>query len=159
MFRKLVFWLVALVAVILTATTAAPASADVVIPVGPNQFFSGVVNGQTGQATIRMACFGPIRPGQTGHPFAGQTVEAVLNPPSSAAVAGFTGTAANAIDVQFPTPVPTAPVVLRAYGVPEAIPTSLELPCGGSGVVAFVPDPTSPTARTATVNVWFVGQP
>lgn len=46
--------------------------------VGPDQFFTGVVNGVPGNTivpiTIRMACFGPIRPGQTGHPMAGQTL-------------------------------------------------------------------------------------
>jgi hypothetical protein len=120
--RKIVFWLVAFAAVILTAIAAAPASADVIIPVGPHQYFSGVVNGHTAQATIRMACFGPIRPGQTGHPFTGQTVEAVLDPVPTARDVGFTGSAADAIDVHFPTPVPTLPVVLRAYQVPAAIP-------------------------------------
>jgi hypothetical protein len=59
---------------LITAVTAAPASAAIIDPavIGPNQYFSGVVNGHTGHATINMACFGPIRPGQTGHPLAGQ---------------------------------------------------------------------------------------
>ncbi|MGH3781302.1 MAG: hypothetical protein ACRDRO_11935 [Pseudonocardiaceae bacterium] len=41
-------------------------------PIGPNQYFYGEVNDQAGHATIRMACFGPTHPGQTGHPLAGQ---------------------------------------------------------------------------------------
>jgi hypothetical protein len=39
------------------------------------------------------------------------------------------------------------------------IPTALVLPCYGTGTVAFVPNPTSTTARNATVPVTFVGQP
>ena len=32
------------------------------------------------------------------------------------------------------------------------------LPCYGTGTVTFAPYPTSPTARSATVQVTFVGQ-
>jgi hypothetical protein len=107
-----------------------------------------------------MACFGPIRPGQTGHPFAGQTVEVLPAPVSTTSDIGFTGSAADDIDVHFPTPtVANAPVVLHDYAVTAPIPVSLTLPCFGSGPVTFVPNPTSPTARTATVTVSFVGQP
>ena len=45
------------------------------------------------------------------------------------------------------------------YGVQEAIPTSFLLPCYGSGAVVFSPEPTSPTAKSFTVTVNFVGQP
>jgi hypothetical protein len=72
---------------------------------------------------------------------------------------GFTSSAAHTIDVGFPTPtVAKVPVVLRDYAVSAPIPASLILPCAGRGKVAFVPDPTSPTAHTATVTVSFVGQ-
>jgi hypothetical protein len=64
---------------------------------------------------------------------------------------GFTGSAAHTIDVRFPDPTAT-PGILRDYAVPSMIPTSLTFPCVGSGTVAFVPDPTSPTARTSTVT-------
>jgi hypothetical protein len=46
-----------------------------------------------------------------------------------------------------------APIVLTAYGVQAKIPTTLLLPCGGSGVVDFVPEPTSATARSYEVPV------
>jgi hypothetical protein len=68
---------------------------------------------------------------------------------------GFTGSAAHEIDVFF-GPVSsgvTAPVVLKAFFAPVAIPTTVLLPCGGSGVVDFVPEPTSPTARSYQVPV------
>ncbi|MEA2591787.1 MAG: hypothetical protein QOD62_1618 [Actinomycetota bacterium] len=41
----------------------------------PDQQFVGLVNGYTQNAPIRMACLGPVRPGQQGHPFAGQWAE------------------------------------------------------------------------------------
>src|SRR5262249_54022980 len=143
--------------------TAAPAGADPIIdpaPIGPNQYFYGLVNDHAGQATIQMGCFGPIRPGQTGHPLAGQTVKVLPAPAPTTSDLGFTGSAAHAIPVPFPTPtVANTRVVLRDYAVSAPIPTSLILPCAGNGTVAFVPDPTSPTAHTATVTVTFVGQP
>jgi hypothetical protein len=44
---------------------------------------------------------------------------------------------------------------VKAYGVKAEIPTGIELPCYGTGKVAFVPQPTSPTARTAYVTVTY----
>ena len=102
----------------------------------------------------------PIQPGQTGHPFAGQTVKVLPSPAPATNDLGFTGSAADAIAVYFPSPtVANNPVILRDYAVSAPIPTSLTLPCSGSGTVAFVPTPTIPTAHTATVTVSFVGQP
>jgi hypothetical protein len=161
--RKLAPWLIAVTAATITAITAAPAWADPIIdpaPIGPNQYFYGEVNDQAGHATIKMGCFGPIHPGQTGHPLAGQTVKVLPVPPPTTSDLGFTGSAAHAIDVRFPTPTVTnTPVVLHDYAVSAAIPVTLTLPCYGTGNVAFVPAPTSLTARTATVTVSFVGQP
>lgn len=165
MYRKLAPWSIAVAAATITITvvTAAPASADAVIdpaPISPHQYFFGEVNGLTGHATIKMGCFGPIYPGQHGHPLAGQTVKVLPAPAPTTRDLGFTGGAAHAIDVHFPTPtVDKSPVVLRDYAETAPIPVSLILPCAGRGKVAFLPDPTSPTAHTATVTVSFVGQP
>ena len=82
--------------------------------IGPNQVFAGSVNGQTGFATpvvVRMACFGPIRPGQTGHPLAGQTLE-VFRPEVIAARTGFTGPNGTSISVFFNAPPPSPVTVL-----------------------------------------------
>ena len=163
MSRTLACWLIAPAAALVTAVTAAPAWADPVVdpaPIGPNQYFYGLVNDHAGQASILMGCFGPIRPGQTGHPLAGQTVKVFPAPAPTTSDLGFTGSTADAVAVRFPSPtVTTTPVILRDYAVSAEIPTSLTLPCSGSGTVAFVPEPTSPTAHTATVTVTFVGQP
>jgi hypothetical protein len=144
----------------LTALTAAPAWADPTInptPIGPNQYFYGEVNDHTGKATILVDCHGPVFPRLSGHPEPNQTVK-VLPAPSPTSTVGFTGSAAHTIDVRFPDPTAT-PVILRDYAVPAMIPTSLTFPCVGSGTVAFVPDPTSPTARTSTVTVTFLSPP
>ena len=137
--------------------------------IGPDQYFRGLVNASSGQpypAVIRMACFGPIRPGQLGHPFAGQTVEVQQVPITAAATTdlGFTGPSGTEIGAFFGPLPPTpsqggSPVIFQYYGVPEPIPTSELLPCGGSGTVAFVPLPLLPGGRVADVRVEFVGQP
>jgi hypothetical protein len=154
MSRTLACWLIAPAAALVTA---APAGADPVIdpaPIGPNQYFYGLVNDHAGQASVLMGCAGPS---QTGHPLAGQTVKVLPAPTPTTSDLGFTGSAAHALAVRFPGPTVTDnPVILRDYAVSAPIPTSLTLPCSGSGKVAFVPEPTSPTAHTATVTVTFV---
>jgi hypothetical protein len=137
-------------------------------PIDEDQLFRGLVNGGTGAGgpvRIRMACFGPVRPGETGHAFAGQTLEAVrlahLLP--DVPDVGFTGLAADSIrvdiDTFLPDPAPEESIVLSAYNAPAEIPASLELPCFGGGTVNFVPSPGAQDARVASVPVEFVGQP
>jgi len=108
------------------AGTAASAGASI----QPGQMFVGFVNNQRPNATIQMACFGPIRPGQTGHPFAGQTlsVQRSLDIPG-----GNTGSTGRQIQAVFSTPTVT--------------------------VVTFVATAPSRTSRPDTVHVSFIGQP
>ncbi len=148
---------------------ALPAGATV--KVGPNQFFTGVINGHDGNTAtpiaIRMACFGPVTPGETGHPMAGQTlaVHRLFPPTVTAGPLGFTGNDAE-IGVFFNVPPPVTPggaattaVIFKRYDVSKRLPTALTLPCGGTGTVYFTPIPVIPPSRTATVPVEFVGQP
>ena len=171
MYRKLVLGLCAVVAaaaVVIPTTTAAAKGQG---KVGPDQVFGATVNGQSGVVTpavIRMACFGPVGPGRTGHPLPGQSVE-VFRPEAIVAATGFTGPAARYIQAFFgaPPPSPVSPGtspgndVLTRYGVAQAIPTGLVLPCGGTGTVYFVPLPRTPIGpgRIAVVHVAYVGQP
>jgi hypothetical protein len=152
-------------------------SALVVLPagaavnVGPNQFFTGVINGHDGNTTIpiviRMACFGAIKPGETGHPMGGQTLalHQLFPPTSTTGSLGFTGKDSE-VGVFFNTVPPvarsgvaTTTPLFRRYDVPKPLPTSLTLPCAGAGTVYFVPIPVIPPSRAATVPVEFVGQP
>ena len=124
----------------------------------PNQQFVGLVNGSTQNATIRMACFGPVHPGQTGHPFGGQSAE-VLKAEVIARF-GYTGSLGTTIVANFPgTGVAPQRLTFSYYGVTETIPNTWFFPCFGSGTVVFSPQPTSPTAKSFTVTVNFVGQP
>ncbi len=154
------------------ATVGDTAAAPPTIRVGPDQYFAGLVNNNTGQyqpAVIRMACFGPIVPGEKGHPMAGQTLEVRYlghSTTPSAADIGFTGPYGSEIGAFFgpppPTPMaaaPSGPVIFRHYGVHQALPTSVLLPCFGSGVVPFIPIPVMGGSHEAVVPVRYVGQP
>lgn len=157
---------------VIASSAALTSGAGAAIPpqgkIGPNQYFSASVNGQQGigtPATILMACFGPWRPGQTGHPVGGQTVE-VYRPEVIVAHQGFTGPNAHTISAFFNAPPPapataTGNLTFTRYLAPRAIPTSLVLPCAGSGNVYFIPFPRSPIgpAMDAVVPVTYVGQP
>ena len=133
----------------------APAAAGVNPPaIGPNQFFSAVVNGQTGHAQIFVSCQDGV-----GHPVPGQSVEVlpVAGKPSDRD--GFTGTDADRVNV-IASSAATEPVTqLNLRETPVRIPASAIVPCGGSGAVTFVPFPGSDTARPATVEVTYVVPP
>lgn len=131
---------------------AASAAADPV-PIGPNQYFSGLVNGTRDNAVIYMVCPGPAS-GQLGHPASGQSVSVTQ---TSAAIYGFTGSLANSIDVTFTLSTTANPAItLKYYDTPAAIPTTLLLPCSGKGQARYDPEPTSPTAQADVVGVTFI---
>ncbi len=136
--------------VVALALTAANVAAQT--PIGPNQQFAGAVNGGTTDVNVIMICPGPTFPGQTGHPQAGQGVQVVENSGT-----GFTGSAADRIVASLgPASSTNLTFVFTEYGVPQDIPTTAVLPCSGTGTATFVPQPTSSTARNATVKLHFV---
>lgn len=146
--------LAALALIVATTSTAGAATAvQDPIPIRPDMYFVGLVNGNTAQAIIKMAC--PVGAAD-GHPISGQTVE--VETMSPIVRSGFTGSAANSIDAIFTAPgrpITNPAIVLTSFFAPEPIPTSFVLPCSGSGTVSFVPIPTSPTARGYAVQVTF----
>jgi hypothetical protein len=135
-------------------------------PIGPNQFFEGMVNGTPGSGVIRLVCpppasGSPVR--RLGHPVAGQSVSVhQLFPPTAVTSLGFTG-AASTISASLLLPSastatavePIALAVFAYYDAPVAIPTTLKLPCGASGVVVFDPVQGGPTARAYREPVKF----
>lgn len=149
------------------AAAVAPAAQAVQdpIPVGPNYYFTAEVNGgptpvSSAIPVIKVVCPGPVTAGETGHPILGQTVEvdALFPPVTNPAGLGYTGSAAHQIDALFSSPIAAAvnpPIVLSNFFEAYPIPTTLNLPCGGTGVVSFVPIPTSQTARGVAVDVLF----
>jgi len=122
----------------------------------PNVEFGALVNGSSANAVVRMACFGAVHPGQTGHPMSSQKLEVFR--PEALQVPGFTGSAAHEIVAHFAED-PSVLIVLHRFAHSVPIPTTLVLPCGGPGSVVFSPQPSSATARQAVVTVGYVGQP
>ena len=149
-------------ALLIGSAGSAAAAVQDPLPVGPDIAFAGQVNGVSTNAPIRTDCLGPVVVGETGHPVAGQYVEAVTAPVTSA-VSGYTGSAAHQLEVSLTAPasstVSSLIGALNSFYVELSIPVTLTVPCTGTGVVAFTPDPTSPTARTATVTVDFLSGP
>jgi hypothetical protein len=133
-----------------------------------NATFGGTVNGRTAHARIRVACFGPIHPGESGHPMARQTVGVFIPEVMVSPSFGKTGSTARAIGVSlavsghtvgpfiwFHRLAMTRPV--RSATGP--LPTWLTLPCSGTGTATFTPVPATPGAKPATVDVTFTSQP
>ncbi|MBO3749194.1 hypothetical protein J5X84_24210 [Streptosporangiaceae bacterium NEAU-GS5] len=159
MSRKLARRLVPLgaAAMFVALAGAMPASAAIPTPrpIGPDEVFTALVNGRTGQSVINVTCDST----KSGHPVAGQTVEVLagaVTGPLSASL-GFTGATAKEIGAAVGVvegPIP--PIHLLAYGRSATIPVSTVVPCGGSGVVSFIPQPNSSTAIPALVRVTFV---
>lgn len=156
----------AVAAVAAAGLQAGPAQAGAV---GPKQYFTGVINGKDGNTTtpipIEMSCAKPHRPGETGHPRAGQTlaVHQLFPPGSGSGSLGYTGNDSR-IEVFFTAPPPsgappagTTPVFTR-YDRTRPLPTSVTLPCSGKGTVWFSPVPVVPPSQTAAVPVRYVTQ-
>jgi hypothetical protein len=144
MFRRLC-WRIAFSSVLSLAIAGAVAAASPAqaAQVGPGQYFTGQVFGATAQSVIEVACAGPA---STGHPVAGQTVEvAELLPPVSTQ-AGYTGDQAVEIDTTLiystgPALVQVPIATFTQYFLKLPIPTSITVPCGGTGVMNFSPYP------------------
>jgi hypothetical protein len=127
----------------LTAGSAAAGS-----PIGPNERFAGVVNGQTQVADVVVICPGIAN---TGHPRAGQPVEVVQGTGG-----GFTGRLANHIQAALALGAVVTTMNFTEYGAPQDIPTNILVPCSGTGQAAFTPLPTSSTAQSAFVTLRFI---
>jgi hypothetical protein len=152
--------LIALVPLAFAALASGTAAADTsppTFPILPYQYFNGVVNGKTADATIYTACPGPAT-GQSGHPASGQTlsVSRVSAPTGTTANLGFTGSVGNSVAASPVTSIANNPVVFTEYFRASALPTTWTVPCEGDGLIAFTPLPGSPTARTAFVTVHFI---
>jgi hypothetical protein len=151
------------------STAAAQTSATDVAqpPIGPKQAFAAVVNGAQNGAVIKVACPGPVRPGQRGRALPGQAVGVLrLALTSDLRLGGFTARASSiGVFAMFPlsdTPVASADAAvgvarlarLTAYGrVP--IPSDVALPCAGPGRIVFEPLDGGPEARSDVVAVRF----
>jgi hypothetical protein len=140
----------------LAAAPAASAAGRVQdpIPIEPNQYFTGLINGHPpGHAIIRVACPGPA--GKTGSPVAGQTVEVETALPSAAADIGYTGSKGRSITAALSTSPAVAIGSFTSFYVKEDIPTNIVVPCSGTGTVIFAPDHGGKKAQAARLHVTF----
>lgn len=146
---------VALGAAVLPAATARAVQDP--IPIGPNMYFYGLVNGKAADAVVDVVCPGPVGPNSTGHPVSGQTAEVRTIVPPVSSQYGYTGSAGKQIDAGFNlSSTVNLPIVFTSFYAPAKIPATWVVPCGGSGSMTFVPLPNSTTARSTTVTVTFV---
>lgn len=157
MFRRLC-WRIALSSALSLAIagTIAAASPVQAAQVGPHQYFTGQVFGATTQSVIQVACAGPAT---TGHPVPGQTVEVSEILPPVNTQAGYTGDQAVEIDAALiystgPVPVKVPIATFTQYFVKLPIPTSITVPCGGTGVMSFSPYPLD-SGTPSKVSVTF----
>jgi hypothetical protein len=156
MFRRAGVVLATLVLSIAAAPAIASAAEPPIFLVGPDQYFSGLVNDQSANATIRMACPGPV--GGSGHPVAGQTIGVTrVYPPFPGPVdtIGYTGTTANSIVARQLNSAATAAIATFTFYADQALSTKVFLPCGGTGTILFAPAPNS-GGRPASVKVTFI---
>jgi hypothetical protein len=109
-------------------TTTVPAGASI----EPNQHFVGLVNGKNGAAVIEVVCPGPAALGRTGPPAGNQMVAAH----HVASGGGDTGSVAHELWAQFGKDLFHV-VAFSTYDTPGTIPNILQLPCQGTGTVAF----------------------
>jgi len=155
-----------LLAVLTTGTAAAalgltfvgPASARPAqdpVPIEPNQSFSGYINNHPpGTAIIKVAC---AIGAKTGSPVGDQPVEVKPVTVTSGTDVGFTGSLGHKITAILGPSSTTGTVIatFTSYYVPENIPTTIKVPCSGTGTVFFTPSPTSKTAKSAKLPVKF----
>jgi hypothetical protein len=142
------------------AGSAAAAEPPTVL-VGPHQYYQGLVNDQSSNATIQMGCFGPVTVNQTGHPLAGQTIGARLAPvPLTGPVSayGYTGERASSIVATQPAATTTAPIATFTFYADQDLSTKLTFPCYGTGTITFTPSPNV-GGQAFSLTVRFVGQP
>ena len=142
----------------LAATASAAVGTQDPVPIGPNQYFRGFINNHPpGKAVITVICPGPVN---TGHPAAGQKIEVRTAQPTSTFDIGFTGSAGTKITAALaPASSTTILASFTSYFVPKNIPTSITVPCSGTGKVVVRTSPTSSTAKSAVLPVTFMAGP
>lgn len=115
----------------------------------PNEEFVGLVNGSTGghqPAVVKVACPSPD-PNQRTHPLPHQTL-AVSIPAASGGTVGNTGPDATHITAVFGIPPSSTATgglaTFKHFGHAKPIPTSISVPCSGTGYITFLPFPRVP---------------
>jgi hypothetical protein len=119
------------VAAVAAASGCVPDPPPVPTPIGTNERFSGLVNGERDGAVVYTVCGGPTWEGRRGPVASGQTFTVTPD----ALGDGDTGSHSSAVFVQPDTNWFVAQI--QTYDVPVAFPTDVDVPCDGSGTVTF----------------------
>jgi hypothetical protein len=121
-----------LCSLVLAASVGASGAAQ---PIKPGQHFVGLVNGSHKQPVVRTVCPGPVSPSSAGPVAGGQHMSVTR----VAKGAGDTGVFSKVYAWFVPASSSAKPtsIVFTTYGTAKAIPTSIRVPCGGTGVVHF----------------------
>jgi hypothetical protein len=139
------------VAVLGCGAAAAGAAAQTI---GPKQHYLGYVNGKHANAVIRVVCPGPAGGKRTGPPAGNQPVRVVRVRSGG----GYTGANGHKVWAEFANDKVHV-VGFSRYGVTHPIPTTLRLPCQGTGTVRFTTCfgtmACSSTAKDHVVRVTF----
>ena len=96
------------------------------------QHFVGLVNGSQGGPVVKTICAGPS---SIGHVAGKQTMSVVHVPAGH----GYTGLFSGIHAWLRPATSGTKPtqIYFKTFSTPVAIPTSIEVPCGGTGTIVF----------------------
>jgi hypothetical protein len=111
------------------------ASASAQTSIGPDQHFLGFVNGSNNDPVVYTVCPGPASPGRLGPVEGGQT----FSVDEVASGGGFTGPLSSIYAWFVPASSSAKPpsVKFGKYGVSKAIPSTVRVPCDGTGQVEF----------------------
>lgn len=103
-------------------------------PIGPHQHFAGQVNGTRYSAEVRTVCAGPGSSG-SGSVASGQTVSVIR----ARKAHGYTGVFNRVYAWFVPAPGGPSPtqILIKRYKHAVTIPTSIQVPCDGTGKVEF----------------------
>jgi hypothetical protein len=125
------------VALALAFTAAIPfaAAASAGAPIKAGQHFVGLVNGKHSAPIVKTVCPGPVGPKSMG-PVAGRQTMSVVHDRKGH---GYTGLFHSIYAWFQPATGGSAPTQLHFvhYSTAKAIPTSIRVPCGGTGTVVF----------------------
>jgi hypothetical protein len=106
-------------------------------PIGPNQHFSGLVNGTRTSAVVYTVCAGPAWAGRTGPVAGGQTLAVVKARTGQGYTGPFTQIYAWFVPQSGGTTTAPTQVKFDSYKARQGIPTSVQVPCDGTGMVEF----------------------
>jgi hypothetical protein len=135
-FRPYATALVALGLIAATSFGAGVGAAAARQRIGSDQHFIGLVNGSDSKPMVRVVCPGPIYAGRTGPVAGGQTMSVARVATGGGYTGPFSVVYAWFVPPSGNTERPTQ-LTLTRYRTPQDIPTSIRVPCGGTGKVEF----------------------